>query len=147
MQSSEHDHGYHAREKKNYDKRVENAKPLYVCVWHWLQDVVPSRWPFDGVIHLKQNKAPPNLPVLQLYYSTVQIPAKTWQFLNNCNSNRSKFSYRMQLYFKAFYTHSLFLNNCITKMTSTFVCMLLYSGTSGGMSVSWPHGKACLKAI
>jgi hypothetical protein len=111
VKSSEHDHGYHARQKKNYNKRVENAKPLYVCVWHWLQDVVPSRWPFDGVIHLKPNKAPPDPPVLQLYYSIVQIAAKSWQFLNNSNSNRNKFSYLMQLHFKAFYTQSSFLNN------------------------------------
>jgi hypothetical protein len=76
VKGSEHNHGYHAREKKNYYKRVENAKPLYICVWHWLQDIVPSRRPFDGVIHLEQNKAPTDTAVLLQYYSIVQTPAK-----------------------------------------------------------------------
>jgi len=35
----------------------------------------------------------------------------------------------MQLHFKTFYTQSLFLINYISKKTSIFVCMLLYSGT------------------
>jgi len=42
---------------------------------------------------------------------------------------KRKFSYLMQLYFKASYIQCLFLNICITKMTSIFVCMLLYFGT------------------
>jgi hypothetical protein len=78
VKSSEHDHGYHARQKKNDDKRIENAKPLYICMWHWLQDVVPSWWPFDCVIHLKQN-IPPAM-ILYFYIALILLCKKIYVF-------------------------------------------------------------------
>lgn len=53
MQSAQHDHGHHAREKEDDDERVEDAKPLDVRVWHRLQDVIPTRRPFYRVVRLK----------------------------------------------------------------------------------------------
>jgi hypothetical protein len=143
MKSSEHDHGYHARQEKNYDKRVENAKPLYICLWHWLQDVVPPRWPFDGIIHLKQNKEVTDPPVLLLYYSTVQTAAKPPDSFWITATQKYVFLPYIIIFQSTLYT--VFSQNYITKMTSIHVWNT--AGTAGGRSLSWAHGIACVKAI
>lgn len=50
MQGAQHDHRNHPRQEQNDDERVEDAEPLNVCVWHRLENVIPSRAPLDRVV-------------------------------------------------------------------------------------------------
>ena len=53
VQGSQEYHGDHPREEENYDQRVEDGEPLNVCVWHALQDVVPSAAPLHIVLYIE----------------------------------------------------------------------------------------------
>lgn len=50
MQSPQHNHRHHSRQKQHDDERVENAEPLDVRVRHGLEDVIPTRAPFDRIV-------------------------------------------------------------------------------------------------
>lgn len=56
VQRSQHNHGHHAGQEEHDDQAVENAEPLDLGVRHRLQDVVPSRRPFDGVVAHKVHR-------------------------------------------------------------------------------------------
>ena len=53
MQGSQEDHCDHTREEEHDHKRVQDGKPLDVCVRHTLQNVIPSAAPFHIVLHVE----------------------------------------------------------------------------------------------
>ena len=52
MNGAQQNHGNHAAEEEHNDQRVENAEPLDFGVLCRVEDVVPSRCPFDVIIYL-----------------------------------------------------------------------------------------------
>ena len=52
MHGSEQDHGHHAAQEENNDKRVDYAEPLDLGVGHRVQYVVPARGPLDIIVLL-----------------------------------------------------------------------------------------------
>ena len=56
MQGSQEDHCDHTRQEENDHKRVQDGEPLDVCVWHALQNVIPSAAPFHIVLHVEGDR-------------------------------------------------------------------------------------------
>lgn len=54
VKSAQHYHCDHARQEEYDNERIQNAEPLDFTVRHRVQDVVPTRGPFDVILALKK---------------------------------------------------------------------------------------------
>lgn len=56
VQCSQHNHSHHSGQEQYNDQAVQYAEPLDLCMRHRFQNIIPSRWPFDGVVSYEMHR-------------------------------------------------------------------------------------------